>query len=241
MPFFQGLTWEDRYEVVECVPRELGRQALAGEVAAGLLPIVDFFRLEQTFERLGRFGIAVRGRARSVLLFSRRPIRQLDGAVIAVTEQTSTSAVLLRLLLEQYHHIIPERYEQRRRDAEADALLLIGDEALQFQQGNTRYPFEIDIAFEWWLWQHQPFTFAVWAIRKDAEERDKKQIEAGLARALAMNQKDAAAIAKEYAAPLGLPAAELERYLESFIYRLGPSEDEGIKTFHTLARDHGLL
>ncbi|MBI4340731.1 MAG: menaquinone biosynthesis protein [Candidatus Omnitrophica bacterium] len=246
VPFFRGVAWEERYEVVECAPRELGRQASAGQVATGLLPIVDFFRLEPAFERLGRFGIAARGRAHSVMLFSRRPIRQLDGAVVAVTEQTSTSAVLLRLLLEQRHHVIPAAYEPRDYDGEAgrgagDALLLIGDEALRFQQVNTQYPFEIDLAFEWWLWQHQPLTFAVWAIRKDAAEKDKKQIEAGLARALAINQKEFAAIGKEQEASLGLPAHEIERYLDSFIYRLGSAEEEGIATFRKLANEHQLL
>jgi len=232
-PYFRGLTWEDRFTLVDAVPRELGRLAAAGEVDAGLLPVVDFFKLNGQFERLNHFGIAVRGRVGSVMLFSRRPLRQLDGARIAVTNESSTSAVLLRLILEQRDRLSPAGYT-RERAAEADALLLIGDEALQFRQTNTLYPFEIDLAFEWWLWQHLPFTFAVWAIRCGIDEGQRRQIEAGLARALAVNLQDLGAAAGERAASLGVPAGELKAYLENFVYRLGSSEEEGIRKFQEL-------
>lgn len=255
--FFRGLDWQERFEVADCVPRELGRLAASGEIAAGLLPAADFFRLEKSFERLGHYGIAVRGRAHSVLLFSKKPIRQLDGAVIALTEQSSTSVVLLRLILEKKYRITPASYEQRqhsekrqmvvpsakerRQEPEADALLLIGNEALQFKQVNRQYPFETDLSFEWWLWQHQPFTFAVWAVRKDLDEKNKKQIEAGLGRALSMNVKVFDSIAAEWQEVLGVPTEELRKYLETFVYRLGPGEEEGLQTFKALANEHHLL
>jgi chorismate dehydratase len=208
---------------------------------AGLLPLIDFFRLDERFERLGHFGIAVRGRARSVMLFSRRPIRQLDGCVVAVTEDTSTSAVLLRLLLEQRYGISPAAYE-RGKGAEADALLLIGDEALRFQATNRQYPYEIDIAFEWWLWQHLPCVFAVWAIRKDASPDDKKHLLLALTKTLAMNQGQLERMAQDYSATLGgVPTQELTAYLSSFIYRLSQPEEEAIKRFEALLHEHHLF
>ncbi len=256
-PFFRGLSLGARVELTDCVPRVLGARAAAGEVAAGPLPLVDFLRLKETFERLGRFGIAVRGRAHSVLLFSRKPIRQLDGSTIAVTDQTSSTLSLLRLLLESRYKVIPAAYErrqhpeqhaqeapapqERRSVSEADALLLIGDEALRFKRANTQYPFEIDLAFEWWLWQHQPFVFAVWAVRKDVASSEKKQIEAALGRALALNLGQLETIAQEASAPMGIPAAELHTYLSNFVYRLGQTEEEAIQRFERLLNEHHLL
>ena len=244
-PFFRGLSFgaaqqSARHELIDCAPRELGRRAAAGELLAGLLPLVDYFRLEDTFERLGPFGIAVRGRAQSVVLFSRKPIRQLQGSVIAVTEETSTSAVLLRLILEQRYELRPSRYV-RGNDEAAEALLLIGDAALRFQQTNTQYPFEIDLAFEWWLWQHLPCVFAVWAIRHDAEPAEKKSIETALSRSLAMNMPQLARIAEERSASLGLPATALQAYLARFLYRLSRLEEEGIARFRELVTAHQLL
>ena len=222
------------------MPRQLGEKAAAGEILAGPLPLIEYLRLQDRFERLGHFGIAVRGRVRSAMLFSLKPIRQLDGATIAVTQETSTTACLLRLLLEQRYQIMPSSY-QRGQPAEADALLLIGDDALRFGHTNQRYPFEVDLAFEWWLWQHLPFVFAVWAVRKDASPQEKKQIESSLARALTMNTGQWATIAQEYAPTLGMPAPELDTYLANFVYRLGQFEEEGIKRFEELVREHALL
>ena len=240
VPFFRGLPLGTPYGLVDCMPRELGARAAAGEIVAGPLPVIDVFRLEQTFEPLGRVGIAVRGRAHSALLFARQPIRQLDGAVIAVTEESSTTACLLRLLLEQRYRVIPAAYERGQRP-DAEALLLIGDEALRFKYTNTRYPFEIDVGFEWWLWQHLPFVFAVWAVRKDAAAQEKRQIEAALMRSLTMNLGELGVVAQEASQRLGLPAHELEQYLASFVYRLGPSEGEGMQRFRELVDEHHLL
>ena len=235
----------------------MGQKAALGEIEAGLLPLADYVRLQDTFERLGRFGIAVHGRAHSVVLFSARPVRQLDGATIAVTEDTSTSVVLLRLLLEKRYGVIPASYDSRRRAekrstvksvardrrtaAEADALLLIGDEALRFKQANTQYPYEIDLAFEWWLWQHQPSVFAVWTVRKDIEAPKKKELEAALARALAVNTGRLEAIAQEAAAGLGVPAEQLVAYLAGFHYRFGKDEEDGMARFEALMHEHHLL
>ena len=240
VPFFLGLPLREGYEVTDCVPRELGLRAAAGEITAGPLPLMDYFRLQETFERLGRIGIAVRGRAHSALLFARKPIRQLDGATIAVTQETSTTAVLLRLLLEQRYQLAPASY-QRGHDLSADALLLIGDEALCFKRTNTQYPFEIDVGFEWWLWQHLPFVFAVWAVRKDAIPQEKKHLEAALMRSLASNLGQLEAISQEYSKRLTIPAEELHEYLSSFVYRLGPSEEGGIAKFKALVDAHHLL
>ena len=250
-PFFHGLSLPPRYELADCAPREAGQAASAGELLAGLLPLADYLRCEETFERIGRFGIAVRGRARSVMLFSRAPIRMLDGAAIAVTDQTSSSYLLLRLLLEQRYRLAPASYMRGQQPDAArpgssesragDALLLIGDEALRFSRTNTRYPFEVDLAFEWWLWQHLPFVFAVWAIRKDAAGQDKKSIESGLAKALGMNSARLEQLAQDYTSALGIPAGELSAYLSSFLYRLGQPEEEGIARFKQLVNDAHLL
>ncbi|PIQ84737.1 MAG: hypothetical protein COV75_00415 [Candidatus Omnitrophica bacterium CG11_big_fil_rev_8_21_14_0_20_63_9] len=256
-PFFRGLSLSPHMAVTEAAPREVGERAAAGEVAAGLLPLADFLRLEAQFERVGPFGIAVRGRARSVLLFSRKPIRQLEGATIAVTDDTSTSAVLLRLILERRYQIVPASYErrlhserrrqqasaskERRQDTEADALLLIGDEALRYKRSNVHYPFETDVAFEWWLWQHVPCVFAVWAIRKDVAVGEKKLLETSLSRALGVNQRQLDVIAHEASATFELPAQELQDYLGKFIYRLSRDEEEGISRFRELMHAHHLL
>ena len=208
---------------------------------AGPMALADFLRLNETFERLGNLGIAVRGRCGSVLLFSRKPARQLDGEIIAVTEETSTTALLLRLILEQQFRIRPKQYVRGPATDDAEAVLLIGDEALKFRAANRRYPYETDLAFEWWLWQHLPFVFAVWAVRKDASAAGAQRLSRLLQHQLAVNTGHLEEVAKERASSLGLPPEEVQRYLASFIYRLSEPEERAITQFEALVHEHHLL
>jgi chorismate dehydratase len=239
-PFVRHWEVGEAVEALDCTPRELGRLAAQGAIVAGPLSLVDFFRLEDRFEPLGHFGIAVRGRAHSALLFSRRPIRQLADCRVGVTEETATTGCLLRLILERRYQLSGITYESGT-DHEADALLLIGDEALRYRARNTQYPFEIDVAFEWWLWEHRPFVFALWAIRRDASDERKRALTRTLARSLSLSLGEIPAIADEAAGRIGLPAAELRGYLESFVYRLGPDERAGVERFRALVDEHNLL
>ena len=67
--------------LIPCVPRELGQLAARGEVDAGPMAVVDWFGMENEFEPVGPYGIASDGAVLSVLLFSRRPIEMLQGAL----------------------------------------------------------------------------------------------------------------------------------------------------------------
>jgi len=238
-PFFEGLTGGASWALRDLTPRQLGREAEAGGVDAGPMSLADYLRLQDRFERVGNLGIAVRGRSGSALLFSRRPIRQLDGREIAVTDETATTAQLLRLILEQRHRLKPT-YRIGPAQPETDAVLLIGDEALRFRAETRRFPYETDVAFEWWVWQHVPFVFAVWAVRKAARPEDKERLARVLFRTLSLNAARLAELAEARAGTLGLPAQELTAYLAQFIYRLGQSEEDGIAQFARLADAHHL-
>ena len=240
VPYFHGVSFGEGVSVSDAVPRALARKTAAGEADAGLLPSIEFFRQESAFERVGPFGIAVRGRVQSVLLFSRLPIRQLDGATIAVTDDSSTSACLLRLLLEGRYQIAPSAYVHSQ-SPDADALLLIGDEALRMVQSNASYPFEYDLAFEWWLWQHLPFVFAVWAVRKTVPADQKKRLELALSGALGVNTKRYGMLAQTYGPQAGLSEPEAQAYLANLAYRLSQFEEEGLRKFRDLADEHHLL
>ena len=212
----------------------------SGAITAGPLPLADFLRLREQFDRLGNLGIAVRGRCGSVMLFSRRSVRELGGAVIGVTEQTSTSVVLLRLLLEQRYQLTPKAYVPGAPE-EADAILVIGDDALRQRATDRRYPYELDLAFEWWLWQHLPAVFAVWAMRKDAPAADRQQLLRALQRQLAVNLPRLGELAAGRAPSLQLPPEAVQAYLQNFIYRLSEPEEQAIAQFERLAHEHGLL
>src|SRR5262249_4751946 len=131
-PFYT--LWADApFAVRNLGPRHLGREAEAGGVDLGLMATGDFLRLKDRFEIVGPFGVATRGPAQSVLLFSRRPAGALGGALISVTPETSTSIRLLKLLLGVRRGLQGVRYIRGLEPTQADGLLVIGDRAMRLR------------------------------------------------------------------------------------------------------------
>jgi len=248
-------------EMIEMAPAQLGDLAREGRVDAGLIPAADYFALAARsagarYGRLADFGIAVRGRVESVLLLSEKPMEDLAGAQIGVTEESATSVRLLRLLLEAAHGAKPAAYVRGARE-NVDACLLIGDEALSVTAKGAPAPFVYDLAEEWEAWQGLPFVFAVWVARDgvDAAEtaRLAELLDASLdgpgARAGAAvrrpcaDERVVARIAAEYASgparhrALG-DAARLAGYLGRFVYRFGPGEERALALFRRLLDEH---
>ncbi|MEW5767969.1 MAG: aminofutalosine synthase MqnE [bacterium] len=81
-------------------PRQMGELAREGIVEAGPFSLVDYFSLESEFQLMD-FCIGAKDQARSVILFSERPIKELEGAKIGITTETTTSVQLLELLLKK--------------------------------------------------------------------------------------------------------------------------------------------
>src|SRR5260221_3489989 len=185
-PFHQGfgpapLEIEgQRFEFHSMSPRVLGLEAEKGTIDAGALSLVDGLKLSETFEPLGPFGIGLKRPALSVLLFSKKPISELQG-LCAVTDETSTSFRLLRVLLEVRYAHQSMKYGRIASsmlfDGEADALLLIGDEALKAKKEGIRgLPIVTDLGEEWYSWQASPFVFARWSVRKSIRSEVKALI-----------------------------------------------------------------
>ena len=163
-PFYWDMVRDD-IELHSLVPSAIARAAEQGEIDAGPFSLVDFFRLEDRYSQLGRFCIATVAKSRSVLVYSKRPIEELQGATIAVTGDTSTSRRLLEVLLTHKYQVKPASYVSL--DQPNDAFLLIGDDALRRRYGVPNYPYRYDLGEEWHRWTNMPFVFALWAIRRD--------------------------------------------------------------------------
>jgi chorismate dehydratase len=214
-------------------PRLLAQWAEEDRIDAGVIPVVDAWRLEDRFDALGPFGIAVKRRARSVLLFSKRPWTDLDGAVVGVTDQTSTSVQLLKLLME-----VRDGFSILLRDgfhSSDEARLVIGDSALAPDaELADKFPYIADLAEEWHAWHGSPFVFARWVVRKTVPPYLREELVDSLADALdhfKLNQQN---LCRQSARFLKIPARQVLDYLNGFVYRLGPAEEEAETLFRAL-------
>jgi chorismate dehydratase len=232
-PFYGGLSALD-FDVVRQVPRELGRLAESGIATCGPLAVADYLRLKDRLEPLGDFGIASEGAVHSVLLFSQREIRRLGGAQVGLTVESSTSAALVRLLLERRYALEGVRFV-RGEDEGDTARLLIGDRALlAASDGLDDFPFVYDLGEEWNSWQALPFVFARWVVSKDVPDEDRRRIEEALEASLETWEDRIAEIAARRGGEVGLDEEGVLAYLRGLRYRLGPIEDMAERTFGEL-------
>ena len=240
-PFYA--LWKDApFAVRNLVPRELGREAESGGVDLGLMATGDYLRLQDRFEPLAPpMGVATRGAVHSVLLFSRRPAGSLAGAAISVTPETSTSIRLLRLLLDVRRGLEGVRYVRGLEPAQADAMLMIGDQAMRMRNKRPDgFTHTLDLGADWLEWTGLAFVYAIWAVRRALAPELKHELGAFLESSLAAGLADLPAVARQQTDP-GWTAEETEAYLRRFHYRLGPEHLRGMERFEALLNEHRLI
>jgi len=239
-PFYA--LWADApFAVRNLVPRELGREAEAGGVDLGLMATGDYLRLKDRFEVVGPLGVAARGPVQSVMLYSRRPAAALAGALISVTPETSTSIRLLRLLLDVQRGLGDVRYVRGLEPSQADALLVIGDDAMRMRNKRPDgFTHVLDLGADWLEWTGLAFVYAVWCVRRDLDDAVRNELRDFLEASLAAGLASLPEIARRLTQP-GWSADEMEGYLRRFHYRLGPEDLEGLGRFEQLIHRHGLI
>lgn len=110
----------------------------------------------------------------SVILMSNYPIEELDGKTIVLTQDSATSAALVRLVAFQ-KKICPKFITKRLRSLndvpnEAHAAMIIGDAAMT-QPWEKRFEFRIDLGKLWYETTGLPFVFALWVVTKECVEK----------------------------------------------------------------------
>jgi chorismate dehydratase len=228
-PFFACL---DGVDQVPMMPSALGALMLRGELDAGLLSLADALALGDAVDLLP-FGIATPGATGSVHVWSHRPLDKLHGATIGVTGETSTSVRILRLLLERRYDVRDVRWTTL--DAPADAVLVIGDEALRRRGRPGPYACCADLGTEWVSWTGLPAVFASWVMRRTLAEPARAALAASIESALTRGLAALGPIAARRR-DTGITEAETVAYLGNFSYRFGPDESRAIAHFASLTR-----
>lgn len=233
VPFYANFE-KRQFRIFPVVPRRMGVLSDQGEIDAGPFSLMDYFRQEQQMELMG-WCIATRDQVKSVMLFSMEGWRDLDGKRIGITDDTSTSVKLLKVLLEKKYgvHATFERLHGGVNDYSSyDAVLLIGDEALRRNKyGLDGFELVYDLAREWYEWQKLPFVFAVWAMKKSLSEATKVELKSVLSESVERCEQDFVPIAGAHGRRIGLSDQETQEYLEGFNYRLGEREQEAMSRF----------
>jgi chorismate dehydratase len=225
-------------ELSETVPRALVAAAERGAIDAGPMPLADCFRLEDRFQPVAGFCVASVKRAGSVFLYSTRPIAELQGARIGITEEASGAPRLLQVLLGLKYGLQPDAYVSLQ--APHEAFLLIGNQALRQRFGTPGFPHTYDLGQEWQVWTGLPYVFSRWMVRKDIAPKDLALLTDTLYVGLEEGVNALYRLSDPREDLLMLPR-DIITYIQGLRYYIGTSEQRAIDRFrHYLRRlDHG--
>ena len=183
-----------RYDLSFAVPSQCAEDLRAGRVDVGIIPAIEYQRMENVVALPG-MAVAAKNEVRSILVISKVPIEQARS--FALDTNSRSSVGLVRLLCRGHWNIAPEFVDSPpdpdKMLARADAALIIGDPALRLRllvdaleakepQGKgccnsseDEHPvkdvqtlFVYDVAQQWREMTGLPCVLAIWVARRGA-------------------------------------------------------------------------
>jgi chorismate dehydratase len=240
--------------LVNGVPSELNRMMALGQLDVSVVSAVEYARDASRYLLLPDLAITSDGPVRSVLLFSRRPAEELDGARVLLTRSSMTSVALVRLLFEHVWRAEPEfaagdaeLTDSAHSHAEAhEARLVIGDAALLLRarlgQGSGHvapYPHVYDLGEEWKRWTGLPFVFAVWVAQRSAPVGDALRVHSRLIESRDWGLLHLDQLAAQASVATGVARRTCAEYLSGLDYRLSYAHLAGLTDFFRRLADAG--
>ena len=243
LPLYEGLEeFLPQAHLIFQSPHQVSQSLRSGRADVGLVPIISLLDPGMhDFVALPDLRIACRGEVLSVYVASKIPLEKITQ--VYLDPESRSSAALLHILAAQ---VFPQKirflstvpgYEKEIKGNRAG--LIIGDRALSLREV---YPYRLDLGQAWEHYTNYPFTFALWAIRRN---RLSDSIVEGIRQAAKLGQRRLHEIAslwtRSYDDP-NVSFAQANRYLQEHIhYQIGPEEHAGIKRFLHLAVAHNMI
>ncbi|MEI6127442.1 MAG: menaquinone biosynthesis protein, partial [Pseudomonadota bacterium] len=155
-------------------PIALSKRLLCRKLDISPVPAIEYARHAEDLLLLPDLTVSSNGRVMSILLVSKVPVQELDGRSVALTNTSATSQILTKIILREKYSIAPHYFEcppdLPEMFREADAALLIGDDALRVcvrPKGFYLY----DLGEEWKAFTGQAMVYAVLAVRNAYAEQ----------------------------------------------------------------------
>ena len=215
-------------------PSGLAAALAADELDVALVPIFEALR-SMRYALADGIAIASDGPVFSVFLAYRGRLE--DIREIALDPASLTSVHLLQVLLAEYHGLKPRCVDAAHSAATPQAMLLIGNQAIEFREKMAGGWAILDLGEEWTRRTRLPFVYAAWLLHPGLANAP------AVADALRSLKTRGLAHLPEIirAEPLG-SADFRTRYLTEHIrFDLGDREKAGIEKFRRLLVSHGFI
>ncbi len=228
------------HKFIEAVPSELNQMLRHGEIDISPISSYEFITNSRKYYLFPDFSISSLTKVKSVLFFSKVPIRQLHKKDVWLTKSSMTSRAFIEYLLSENYGIEPNYHYYSMKEGNlpktATSVLAIGDDAFQLlKQKNFRFTY--DLGKEWYKINKLPFVFAVWGVRKETFENYPKKVRdifEAFKKSREYGLENLEKIASIYSKKVGLSKEECLAYYKYLNYNLTPDHIESLRKFASL-------
>lgn len=232
LPLIWALSKRSDVELVRLLPSQLGEQLQSGALHASLSPVFDVLSgIGESI--LGDAIVGATREVRSVLLFHKVPVREMQS--VALDTSSHSSVNLTRVLLRDFYKINPQFNDAppdlKAMLAQNDGAVTIGDPALEAAQHCGDWQV-LDLARAWHDFTHWSFTFAAWTGRRGLNQGHAKRLAALLNEARDEGVQNIARIVEENPTRSQLAPSIRYSYMSDAIeYHFSPSHQAGLAEF----------
>jgi chorismate dehydratase len=156
-------------KLILSTPAKLAEMLRRDELDAALVSVAEVLQTGR-YDILDGISIASLGEVYSVLLAHKKPLEEVKEVFCDPASITSVS--LLKVLLAE-RGLKPEfkPLENYAAAQEKDFVLLIGDQAIEFQRSPHTHTI-FDLGYAWLELTNLPFVYAVWALRRGVDNAE---------------------------------------------------------------------
>ncbi|MEA3334194.1 MAG: menaquinone biosynthesis protein [Pseudomonadota bacterium] len=202
---------------------------------------------------LPNIAIASLNEVRSVILLSRRPLSELNGCNISLTNHSLTSIFLLKIILFHFQGLPPDKItftkEEFKPDQTREAALIIGDRALELYHKPPTGFKVYDLGCLWHQFTGLPFVYALWIGRKKALHEKRRTVidlHQRLDRIISVLPEKLADMTGPALTTMGretsiTPDQLLAYWQQAISYKLDSRALAGLDLFYRTAKDLGLI
>lgn len=171
--FFDLDKFNKEVELIPQVPSQLNKQMASGLIDIGPISSFSYGENADKYLLLPDLSVSAYGKVGSISFFVKTDLNDVKNKKIALVNTSATSVNLLKIIIQEFlggnPSYIYSNPDLETMMGEADAALLIGDDALLANLQNEkekRYQM-YDLGTEWKRLTNEWMTFAVWAVRRE--------------------------------------------------------------------------
>jgi len=249
-PIFHFLNFnnlEEKVSLIPQIPAQLNQAMRKGDIDIGAISSFAYAESFNDYYLLPNLSVSALGKVNSILLFSKKPLKELNNSTIALPNSSATSTNLLKIILHYYERITPNYFvlnpNLNNMMENADAALLIGDDAIKAKRINHTY-LVYDLGEEWFNRTKKWMTFAVFAVRKQIIDYNQDLLNEIYLRFLQSKKEGLMKIEEIIAEAINVVGDEnifWTSYFNNLSYDLTAEQISGLNYYFRLAKEIGLL